>query len=230
MYFIKDKTPQNSKYLYDLFCLSTVGNQERNVSLMISNKLVEVPHLPDIDAHAQQEGGISSPRRLSTPTRKYGMYSIKEQRAASVFTSGSTRGSPQSAVQRCTSADNGSKCYTDSVIYQSEKVKDMYNSSQKMSLMSPDGNEAANELANRNAQYSETGHLQVTTTLGHLLNTLDNGWLIKDKNPDSVLAMRECRYIRIYSPALKGSKAYKRMSSWNMPSSSENSKYLMSSR
>ena len=186
---------------------------------MISDELVEVPHLPDIEVHAQLEVELNIPRRAS-----------RVQRAASVSAFDLKKGLTQNGLQRSTSADHNSKNYTESAIYRIDNLKIGRNSSgRKMSLISTNGREGSAELANKNGHYrrlseeankdgqNKHGQMQMTTTLGHLLNTIDNRLVSRDLEPESMLALRDCRYIRIYSPALKRSTGYRRASSWDMP-------------
>ena len=196
---------------------------------MISDELVEVPHLPDIDAHAQQEEEISILKKAT-----------RAQRAASVTISGLQRVFSQNASQRSTSADQN---YTDTAIYRLDNLKTgRINNSRKMSLLSPCGSDASSELANKNGQYrrrSEPANRngqdikdrRMEMTLGQLLNTMDSRLGTKGAESDSALPLRECRYIRLYSPAIKHSKAYRRASSWDMPGApSVDYNYLMSDR
>ena len=209
---------------------------------MISDEMVEVPHLPGIDTHAQQEQEVRRPRKLSVALQhQYSVSNGRLQRAASTTTA--SRGAFQNALLRTPSADTVSKNYTESAIYRLDNLKPgkSFNARQ-MSATSSAGSETMSELAknsgvhnaltNRKAKHSSRARAPITATLGHILNTLDS----RKCDPDTILALRDCRYIRIYAPALKRSKTFRRASSWNMPgnapppSSEHNKNYVASGR
>ena len=212
---------------------------------MISDELVEVPHLPGIDTHAQQEQEVRHPRKLSVALQhQYSVSNGRLQRAASTTTvSGSVS---QNALLRTLSADTVSKSYTESTIYRLDNLKGGKGINvRRMSATSSAGSEAMselanksgahNELANRKAKHSSRARAPITATLGHILNTLDTRLISKKNDHDTNLALRDCRCIRIYAPALKRSKTFRRASSWNMPgnthpSGGQNKNYVTSGR
>ena len=204
-----------------------MGNPRRKVSVMISDELVEVPYLPGIDEHAQQETEVRRSRRLSTAFQhQYSVSNRRLQRAASTTTV--SRGVSPNALPRTPSADTISKTYTESAIYRLDNLKGGETSNgRQMSATSTNGSEATSELSNRNGphngstnknpRYNSRVRAPITATLGHILNTLDTRLVTRHHDPDSIVALRDCRYIRIYAPALKRSKTFRRASSWKMP-------------
>ena len=212
---------------YYSFLNYSVGSPRRKVSIMISDELVEVPHLPGIDTHAQQEQEVRRPRRLSAAMQhQYSVSNRTLQRAAS--TTIASRGFPQNALPRTPSADTVSRNYTESVICRLDNMRGgkSYNG-RKMSVTSTNGSEDMSEIANksgshngstnRNAKYNSRTRAPITATLGHILNTLDSRLVSRKNDPNTFLALRDCRYIRIYAPSLKRSKTFRETSSWNMP-------------
>ena len=194
---------------------------------MISDELVEVPYLPGIDEHARQETEVRHSRRLSTAFQhQYSVSNRRLQMAASTTTV--SRGVSQNALPRTPSADTISKNYTESAIYRLDNLRSGENSNgRQMSATSTNGSEAMSELSNRNGlhngttsknpRYNSRVRAPITATLGHTLNTLDTRLVTRHHDPDSIVGLRDCRYIRIYAPALKRSKTFKRASSWKMP-------------
>ena len=170
---------------------------------MISDELVEVPYLPGIDEHAQQEQEVRRSRRLSTAFQhQYSVSNRRLQRAVSTTTV--SRGVSQNALPRTPSADTISKNYTESAIYRLDNLKGGENSNgRQMSATSTNGSEATSELSNRNGphngstnknpRYNNRVRAPITATLGHILNTLDTRLVTRHHDPDSIVALRDCR-------------------------------------
>ena len=176
---------------------------------MISDELVVVPYLPGIDAHAQPETEVKHSRRLSTAFQhQYSVSNRRLQRAAS--TTIASRGVSQNALPRTPSADTVSKNYTETAIYRLDNLKNGENiNGRQMSATSTKGSEAVSELSNRsgphhgstnkNPKYNSRVKAPITATLGHILNTLDTRLVTRNKDPDSIPALRDCRYSVIKS-------------------------------
>ncbi len=58
---------------------------------------------------------------------------------------------------------------------------------------------------------------KVTTTLGHIISTLDTRWLLRNRNSNMVNSSDDCGYVRLYHPRDNAHRESANRTSWNQP-------------